>query len=139
MTNTQQYELSPLFSSLLVVFLITVLTLDTALTGSPRIGSGGGYYGDGGDNDTANTDTGASAAGTDTSALLTGASLCLRLGELISPEDEQLLSGVQQGTSDLLENVRSSKSHADAHNVRLFAAISSTAAPAFALHRFFGY
>lgn len=40
-----------------------------------------------------------------------GASLSLRLGELISPEDEQLLTGVRQGPGALLENVRSSKSH----------------------------
>lgn len=69
-------------------------------TGSPRIG-----------------DTHTDTTTTDTGALLTSASLCLRLGELLSPEDAQLLSGVQGGTSDLLENVRSSKSHAVNHQV----------------------
>jgi hypothetical protein len=57
----------------------------------------------------------AAAAGADSSAafsdsLAVGASLALRLGELISPEDDQLLRKVRQGTSGLLENVRSSKS-----------------------------
>ena len=42
--------------------------------------------------------------------MLTGASLALRLGELLSPEDEQQLTGVQL-SADMFENVRSSKSH----------------------------
>jgi hypothetical protein len=43
--------------------------------------------------------------------LSVGASLALRLGELISPEDELLLSEVQHGTGNFLDNVRSSKSY----------------------------
>jgi len=43
-------------------------------------------------------------------SMLTGASLALRLGELLSPEDEQQLTGVQL-SADMFENVRSSKSH----------------------------
>lgn len=70
--------------------------------------------------ESADSVTGTGTGTADYSALLTSASLCLRLGELLSPEDEQLLSGVQ-GNSDLLENVRSSKSHAINHNVSTFA------------------
>lgn len=42
--------------------------------------------------------------------LAVGASLALRLGELISPEDDKLLRRVRPGISGILENVRSSKS-----------------------------
>jgi hypothetical protein len=51
--------------------------------------------------------------------LAMGASLALRLGELLSPEDEQILTGVQEGTGHLLDNVRSSKSrHSNNLDVR---------------------
>lgn len=54
-------------------------------------------------------------------SLAVGASLALRLGELISPEDDKLLRRVRPGISGILENVRSSKSRhvqyvSDVHN-----------------------
>ena len=57
-------------------------------------------------------------------SILTGASLALRLGELISPEDEQQLTSVVQAgqwndgeeDDDMFANVRSNKSHSLSHH-----------------------
>ena len=70
-------------------------------SGSPSVGNGNSQY-----------------------SILTGASLALRLGELISPEDEQQLTSVVQagqgndGDDDMFANVRSNKSHTLNHTVR---------------------
>lgn len=77
--------------------------LPIVLLGSPSIGNSNSQY-----------------------SILTGASLALRLGELISPEDEQQLTSVVQAgqgndgedEDDVFANVRSNKSHSLNHTVR---------------------